>query len=57
MNQEFLGLDKQVEQLHNRYNLLSSMHIFHGGDVIFSRINPRKNRVTVVPQEIKEGLV
>lgn len=38
-------------------NINSSMHIFHGGDVIFSRINPRKNRVTVVPQEIEEGLV
>ncbi len=38
-------------------NINSSMHIFHGGDVIFSRINPRKNRVTVIPQEIKEGLV
>ncbi len=35
----------------------SSMHIFHGGDVIISRINPRKNRVTVIPEEIKEGLV
>lgn len=35
----------------------SSMHTFHGGDVIFSRINPRKNRVTVIPEEIKEGLV
>lgn len=35
----------------------SSMNVFHGGDVIFSRINPRKNRVTVIPQIIKEGLV
>lgn len=33
------------------------MHIFHGGDVVFSRINPRKNRVTVIPEEIEEGLV
>ena len=35
----------------------SSMHVFHGGDVIISRINPRKNRVSVIPQQIKEGLV
>ena len=35
----------------------SSMHVFHGGDIVFSRINPRKNRVTVIPEEIQKGLV
>lgn len=35
----------------------SSMHVFHGGDIIFSRINPRKNRVAVIPKTINEGLV
>lgn len=35
----------------------SSMHKFHGGSLLYSRINPRKNRVTIIPECIKNGLV
>ncbi|KAA6340779.1 putative type I restriction enzymeP M protein [termite gut metagenome] len=35
----------------------SSMYCFSGGDLIYSRINPRKNRVTVIPDSIKVGVV
>ncbi|HPG07928.1 MAG TPA: N-6 DNA methylase [Saprospiraceae bacterium] len=35
----------------------SSMHKYTGGDLIYSRINPRKNRVTIVPESITNGVV
>lgn len=35
----------------------SSMHVFHGGDIVMSRINPRKNRVSIIPDGIPCGLV
>jgi type I restriction enzyme M protein len=35
----------------------SSMHKYTGGDLIYSRINPRKNRVTIVPENITNGVV
>lgn len=35
----------------------SSMHKIKGGDLIYSRINPRKNRVTIVPENITNGVV
>lgn len=38
-------------------NINSAMHQFIGGDLIYSRINPRKNRVTIIPSSIKSGLV
>ncbi len=33
------------------------MHKIKGGDLIYSRINPRKNRVTIVPENITNGVV
>ena len=33
------------------------MHKYTGGDLIYSRINPRKNRVTIVPENITNGVV
>lgn len=35
----------------------SAMHRFKGGDLLFTRINPRISRVTVVPEDVPEGLV
>jgi type I restriction enzyme M protein len=35
----------------------SSRFTFKGGDLLFTRINPRKNRVTIIPDEIAEGYV
>ena len=35
----------------------SSLNCFTGGDLIFSRINPRKNRVSIIPENIDKGLV
>lgn len=41
----------------NGSQIKSSMHEFNGGDLIYSRINPRKNRVTIIPEKISEGVV
>ena len=35
----------------------SEMHLFKAGDLLFTRINPRLSRVTIVPDEIAIGLV
>lgn len=35
----------------------SDRYIFHGGDILFTRINTRKNRITIIPDMIEEGLV
>lgn len=41
----------------NGSQINSSMNCFSGGDLIYSRINPRKNRVTVIPDNIQNGVV
>lgn len=41
----------------NGSQINSSMNFFNGGDLIYSRINPRKNRVTVIPDDIQNGIV
>lgn len=35
----------------------SSLHLFKAGDILFTRINPRKSRVTIAPPILGEGIV
>ncbi|MCM1237547.1 MAG: N-6 DNA methylase [Ruminococcus flavefaciens] len=39
------------------YELGDSFHIFHEGDILFARINPRKNRVAIAPPINEFGIV
>jgi type I restriction enzyme M protein len=38
-------------------NINSDMHSFSGGDLLFTRINPRISRITIAPNTIDFGLV
>lgn len=50
------GVISNIRKLQGK-DIGSSFYIAHGGDLAYCRINPRKNRVFIIPEEFNEVLI